>query len=184
MKTLIIGFLFLFVFHGGKAQTNLNIGGGYFGQNATSPGAVFEFEYEKYYSHNLSLPLKLNVGGFSDMQYNAAFIDIQKGFRIYTKSNFFFEQSLGIGIISKFYKIDPIFYYDKYGSTFRYNKGANIGLMPSVNLGAGYQFGTEETTIYNIWLRPKVYFDMNVRGIFYPYASMQAGITIKINSKN
>ena len=64
------------------AQTHLKAGIGYFGENGIHPGLVLEFEYEKMQSEDFSLPLRADLGFYNKEDYNAVFIEIQKGFRL------------------------------------------------------------------------------------------------------
>jgi hypothetical protein len=90
------------------AQTKLNIGGGYFGETATYPGVMGEFEYEKFHTERFSIPLKVNIGFYShERNHNAFFIDIHEGLRRYFKEGkWYFEQSVGLGVMFSFHNED------------------------------------------------------------------------------
>jgi hypothetical protein len=169
--TIMLGSLYAY------SQNKLNAGAGL----TLNTGLVTEFELEKYYSDNFSLPLRGNLGFFFTEDYNALTIDIHKGFRQYLKSGFFTEQWLGIGGIASFYKIESIWYYDNYGNVTRYKDGANWGIMPSVTLGIGYNITHKKEKKNLIWVRPKVFWNLGFRGLNLPYASLQIGYTFNIN---
>lgn len=175
--------LFLLFFSQSFAQTDLNIGGGYYGENFTSPGFLLEFEYEKHQTDNLSLPLRSDLGFFSSSEYNALIIDIHQGYRRYFNSGLFVEQSIGLGIISTIYKIESIWYIDKYGNVIRYRDGMNIGFMPSVTMGLGYNLSKNEQSKNLIWIRPKVYWNFLIRGLNIPYWALQIGYTYNFKTK-
>ena len=183
MKNLILIITLSLTATLGFAQTKLNAGIGYYGHNATSPGAVLEFEIEKFYTKDFSLPLRADVGFFMTADYNALTIDIHKGFRKYLKSGFFFEQSVGIGMTASFFKIESIWYYDQYLSVVRYKDGANWGFTPSVTIGAGYNLTPDKEHQNLIWIRPKIYWNFGIRGLNLPYAALQVGFTHNFKTK-
>ena len=166
-----------------QAQSRLNLGGGYYGENITSPGIVLEFEYEKFFTEDLSLPLRADLVFFTTPEYNALVVDIHKGFRKYFKSGISIEQSVGIGLISSFYTLESIWFVDKYGNSVLYSEGANLGVMPSVTIGVGYNLTPGKSKTNTIWLRPKVYWNLGVRGFNLPYAAIQVGYTYNLKSK-
>ncbi len=159
------------------AQSLISAGIGYFGERAVHPGVVLEFEYETFHSESFSLPLRVDLGYFSDPEYNLMFLDIHKGFREYFKSGLFLEQSMGIGIASSFYTLESIYYIDEFGSVVRYRDGANLGFTPSVTLGVGYNITRNQETQNLIWIRPKIYWNFGVRGLNLPYTALQIGYT-------
>lgn len=167
----------------GKAQTKLNVGGGYFGDAISHPGVVLEFEIEKFHGESFSLPLKADLGYFTSPDYQVLFLDIHKGFRKYFQSGLFVEQSIGIGMMSTFYDVESIFYKDKYANTIRYYDGANISFMPSVSAGIGYNLTKEKNTQNLIWFRPKVYWNLGFRGLHLPYAGFQIGFSHNFKTK-
>lgn len=183
MKTLFLGIFTLTFIVNSYAQANLNLGMGYTGDMSASNGLVLEFELEKYFTTDLSLPLRADLGFFKSTDYNSLFIEIHKGFRKYFNSGFFCEQSIGMGVISNFYTLESIWYSDKYASVVRYSDGANWGFTPSVTLGGGYNI-THKKGLQNIvWVRPKMYWNFGVRGINLPYSAIQFGFTHTLKSK-
>ena len=142
-----------------SAQSNLNAGIGFIGGSNGQPGLVLEFEYEKMFSDNFSLPLRLDMGMISHRDYNSLVFDIHKGFREYFKSGFFVEQSLGIGLLSMSNKTGYDWYVDNFGHVKRYGDNAAWGLIPSVTLGAGYNLTAKKGTQNMIWIRPKIYWN-------------------------
>lgn len=165
------------------AQTRLNAGIGYYGENAIHPGLVLEFELEKTHSALFSLPLRGNLGYHSNPDYHAFSIDIHKGFRKYFDSGLFLEQSLGVGVIAKSYKVDTHWYYDQFLSPVMHGGGLVWGFMPSVTLGAGYNLAKEKEGARLLWIRPKIYWDLGSRGLELPYFAMQIGYTHTFKTK-
>lgn len=174
-NTLALLALFACVFPA-LSQKQLNIGAGI----TLSPGVVVEFEKEKQFTENFSLPLRANLGFFMRDDYNALTVDIHKGFRQYFNSGLFTEQWLGIGGIASFYKVEGIWYYDDFGNVIAFREGANWGIMPSVTLGAGYNLSNDKETKKMIWVRPKIYWNLGFRSFNLPYASLQVGYTFTI----
>jgi hypothetical protein len=164
------------------AQTHLNGGIGYYGESVTNPGVILEFEYERYFSEGFSLPLRADIGFHINPEYNAYTIDIHKGFRKYFKSGLFLEQSLGVGVIAKGYKTD-YWYSDEYAHSIPHGNTTVWGFMPSVTLGAGYNFSKDKEGSDLIWIRPKVYWDLGFRGLYLPYTALQIGYTHTFKTK-
>ena len=164
------------------AQTQINVGIGYYGENVTNPGVVLEFEYERYFAEGFSLPLRANIGFHSNPDYSAYTIDLHKGFRKYFKFGLFLEQSLGVGLIAKNYK-DNYWYSDEYAHSIAHGNKTVLGFMPSVTLGLGYDLSKEKEGSDLIWIRPKVYWDLGFRGLHLPYAALQIGYTHTFKSK-
>jgi hypothetical protein len=165
-----------------EAQTRLNAGIGYFGENLTNPGFVMEFEYEKMHTDDFSLPLRGDLGYHSTPDYHAFTIDIHKGFRKYFESGLFLEQSVGVGVITKSYKSD-YWYIDKYLIPIPHGNQAVLGFMPSVTAGAGYNFSKNDEGADLIWVRPKIYWDLGFRGLNLPYWALQIGFTHTFKTK-
>lgn len=159
------------------AQSLISAGIGYFGEKTVHPGVVLEFEYETFHSESFSLPLRIDLGYFSDPDYNLMFIDIHKGFRKYFTSGLFVEQSIGLGIASSFYTLESIYYVDDFQGVVRYRDGGNLGFTPSITLGAGYNLTRNQEAQNLIWIRPKIYWNFGVRGLNLPYAALQIGYT-------
>lgn len=158
-----------------RGQSTLNAGLGYLMPNNGKFGMVVEFEYEKYFSESFSLPLRADLGYYNTPDYYTLFLEVHKGFRQYFKSGFFAEQSLGIGVLSNFYTIESIWYYDEFGNVTRYNDGLNLGIMPSVTIGGGYNLMHGKGTQNLLWIRPKVFWNLGFRSLNTPYFALQVG---------
>ena len=164
-------------------QYKLSGGGGYYGHDFSSPGFLLEFEYEKFYKDDFSAPLRADLSFFSDPDYNALVLDVHKGFRKHFSNGLFVEQSVGMGLITTFYKDDDIVYYDKYtNAVFHYHK-AHFGLSPSVTLGIGYDLTHDSNKSNLLWIRPKVYWNLGLRPLNLPFYALQVGYTHNFKSK-
>ena len=140
------------------AQTNLNVGGGYFGHTITHPGVVLEFEIEKRYSEKASLPLRVDLGFYSHPRnHYGLFLDFNFGFRQYFKSGLFLEESIGIGILETILNSDGVYEVDQEGTVSKASRFNEPDLMPSITFGIGYNLtkGSEKQNL--IWLRPKIF---------------------------
>ena len=160
-----------------NAQSHLNGGIGFIAGSNSDAGLVLEIEYEKMYTDNFSLPLRLDLGIISLRDYHSLVVDLHKGFRKYFKSGFFAEQDLGIGVLSMSNKTDDAWYYDTYGNVLRYGDTPAWGLIPSVSLGGGYNLTKKKGTRNMIWIRPKIYWNLAFTGLDTPYAQVQFGFT-------
>jgi hypothetical protein len=164
------------------AQSLMNAGIGYFGENGINPGVVLEFEHEKFHSDDFSLPLRADLGIYFKEDYQAFFLDIHKGFRKYFESGLFMEQSIGVGLIGKSYETN-YWYIDEYANSVAHGNTTVMGLMPSVTFGIGYNLSREKEGNDLIWLRPKVYWDLGFRGLHLPYTAVQLGYTHTFKTK-
>jgi len=183
MRRFVLLILLLALIGKSYSQSRLNAGIGYLGENAIHPGVVLEFELEKYFTEDFSLPLRADLGFFTAPDYKVLMLDVHKGFRKYLKSGFFFEQFVGVGLTSSFYTVESIFYVDKYQSNLRYRDGANLGFTPSVTAGIGYNLTHKSETLNLVWIRPKIYWNFGVRGLNLPYAALQLGYTYNFKTK-
>lgn len=187
MKTIriiiIAGMLLTGIISGAKAQSLLNAGIGYLGEGITSPGVVLEIELEKRFTGDFSLPWRGDAGYYNHADYHAFTIDLHKGFRKYWKSGLFIEQSLGAGIIAKSFKTEEYWYIDDYANSIPHGNHAIWGFMPSVTLGAGYNFSRDDQKVNLLWIRPKVFWDLGFRGLNLPYFALQAGYTHTFKTK-
>jgi len=165
-----------------NAQTHLNAGLAYYGENAIHPGVVLEFEHEPFYTESFSLPNRLDFGFHSSPDYNAWTIDLHKGFRKYFRSGLFLEQSVGVGLIAKEYKTD-YWYMDDYAQAIPHGNTTVWGFMPSVTVGAGYNLSKNKEGQDLLWIRPKFYWDLGIRGLYLPYWALQIGFTHTFKSK-
>ena len=157
-KIFWLSILMLSVFGTTYAQTNFNIGGGYFGQTITHPGVVLEFEVEKMYSQKASLPLRIDVGFYSHPRnHNGLFLDLNIGFRRYYKSGLFLEESIGIGILETILNSDGVYEVDKEGSVSETSRFNEPDFMPSVTIGIGYNLSKNSEKQSLIWFRPKIF---------------------------
>ena len=167
-----------------KAQDNIKIGGGYFGQTGTYPGLVFEFEKEKMYSDKASVPLRIDIGFYYHKRHTTGvFAEVNYGFRRYFKSGLFIEESIGFGILQTMLSADAVYQVDDNGDITESNRFNKPDFMPSISFGLGYDLakGSDGKTL--IWFRPKLYWQYPERlsSVFTP--SLQVGFTKTINAR-
>lgn len=167
----------------GRAQKQINLGAGYFGAGRSAPGLVLALELEPFQSESFSSPTRLNLGYFKDPDYGVAFLDLHKGFRKYFRSGLYLEQSVGIGLMATYYDVENLYYFDRYRNSIRFKEGANISVMPSVDLGIGYLLGDTQTSQNRIWIRPRIYWNLGFRNLAFPYAAIQAGFSHTLNAR-
>ncbi len=165
-----------------KAQENVKIGAGYFGQTVTYPGLVLEFEKEEMHSEKASIPVRIDIGFYYHKRHTTGvFAEVNYGFRRYFKSGIFLEESIGFGVMQTMLSGDAVFTVDDNGNVAESNRFNNPDLMPSISLGLGYVLskGKEKQTL--VWLRPKLYWQFPERtsSVFSP--AVQLGFTHKIN---
>lgn len=141
-----------------EAQTNINIGAGYFGHTVTHPGVVLEFEIEKMYSEKASLPIRVDLGFYSHPRnHNGLFLDINAGFRQYFKSGFFLEESIGIGVLGSILNSDGVYKVNDEDEILEASRFNKPDLIPSITFGIGYNLSKQSNKQSLIWLRPKIF---------------------------
>ena len=167
------------------AQTNINVGGGYFGHTVTHPGVVFELERERMFSENASLPVRLDLGFYvHPRNHTGLFLDLNFGFRRYFKSGLFLEESVGIGILQSFLHSDAVYQVDEGGRVSEASRAYSPDFMPSLTLGIGYNLTKGAGTQNLIWLRPKLYWQVphKTTATFHPALQLGFTHTIKVKS--
>ncbi|MCB0637649.1 MAG: hypothetical protein KDC54_13560, partial [Lewinella sp.] len=148
MHRNIITILLLVWSMGIMAQSNRNLGLGYFGHTITYPGAVLEMEFEQVHSASAASPLRINLGYYQHARsHNGLFLDINYGFRHYTRSGFFLEESIGVGILQTILNgEDGVFQVDDEGNVSKGSRFNQPDFMPSITLGLGYNVGRKQET--------------------------------------
>lgn len=185
MKKIYITIVGIFMaMLGLDAQTNLNIGGGYFGKQATYPGMVLEAELEHMFSEQASLPLRLDMGFYAHpRQSTGIFLDLNAGFRRYFKSGFFLEESVGVGVLETFLHSDAVYTVDDTGNVSETSRANPPQFMPSITLGLGYNLTQGSGKQNLIWLRPKLYWEVPHKTVSNYSFALQVGFTHTISSR-
>ena len=157
-----------------RAQTNLSLGGGYFGHFATHPGLILEFEVEQLYSEKASLPLRVDMGFYSQARYHdGIFLDVNYGLRRYFKSGLFLEESIGLGILQTRINSDAVYKVDDSGNATETGRFYAPDFMPSITLGIGYQLSEQN----RIWIRPKLFWQIPHKTSSNYHAAIQIGFS-------
>lgn len=161
------------------AQSNLKAGLGYFGHTVSHPGGVLEVEWEQTFSERASLPLRLDVGYYHHPRnHNGLFLDAHVGLRQYTRSGFFWEESIGIGILQTMLNgEDGVFTVGEEGTVERASALNEPDLMPSLTLGLGFDLTHKQEKRTLIWLRPKLYWQYPQKLTSVYHVAVQAGFS-------
>lgn len=182
MKNIGLIIIFIQITISGLSQQNINIGAGYFGHTLTHPGLVGEFELEKTYTDRASLPIRANLGFYAHPRYHTGiFLDVNIGYRRYYDSGWFYEQSMGIGILEPILNTDAVYKVDENGNISDAPKHNPIEFMPSISLGLGYNFSTHDNKRNLVWLRPKVFWQYPHKNTSTFNVALQLGVTHTIN---
>lgn len=183
MKQLIlISILLIAISSSTKAQREFKLGIGYFGDNVILPGALLQFEYEKYASESFSMPIQANLVYHAHPDFHSFMIDINKGFRKYFNNDYFIEQSLGIGVAAKNFHEQSYWYMDQREAVYIHGNKTVFGLMPSVTLGLGYDLSKAKDHSSLLWVRPKIFWDLGYRPLHLPNAALQIGYSLTLKS--
>ena len=178
MKKLLLLILVILSAMSTYAQVKYNAGVGYHYGGKATQGMIVELEYEKFFASGFSLPLQAKLGSFWGPDYSTYSVELQKGFRKYHDSGLFAEQMFGLGVMATSYKTE-MWYIDRYDNVIAHGNKPAINLMPSVSLGLGYYFSSDNF----IWLRPKAYWKIGFRGLHLPYLALQAGFSHTFKTK-
>jgi len=179
MKTIqiSIAILVLFIVSAG-AQTRLNLGGGYFGHTLTHPGAVMEFELERSFSEQVSLPVRIDLGAYvHPRSHSGLFLDVNAGFRQYFKSGLFVEEGIGAGILQTWLHSDQVYEVGDDGTVSETSRINPPDFMPSLTLGLGVNLTRDSGKRNLIWLRPKVYWQVPYKTTSTYNFALQVGFT-------
>ena len=166
------------------AQTYTNIGGGYFGHMGTHPGIVLEYETERMFSGEASIPVRLDLGYYVHKRnHNGLFLDINYGFRQYFNSGFYVEESIGFGVLFSTLNSDGVYEVDDRGLVSEASRFNQPDFMPSVTLGIGYNLSKNSDSKNLIWIRPKLawQFPHKLSSLYTP--CIQLGFTHSIRNK-
>jgi hypothetical protein len=175
--TLII-FILLSFSMAARAQTRLNLGGGYFGQTVTHPGLVLGFELEHSYSERASLPIRFDLGAYvHPRSHYGLFLDANVGFRQYFNSGFFVEEGIGAGIFQSWLHSDQVYEVDDTGAVTETSRINPPDFMPSLTLGLGYNLTRDSEKRNLIWLRPKLYWQVPHKTTATYNFALQVGFT-------
>ena len=185
MKIIYITIIGVFIsLIGLDAQTNVNIGGGYFGKHGTYPGFVLETELEHMFSEKAALPLRIDMGLFIQPRHSTGiFLDLNAGFRRYFKSGLFVEESVGIGVLETFLQSDAVYTVDDAGNVSEDSRANPPVFMPSITLAIGYNLTNGSGKQNLIWLRPKLYREVPHWELSTYAFALQVGFTHTISSK-
>lgn len=167
------------------AQTLTKVGGGYYGQMATHPGFVLEFEKEQVFSEKASIPVRIDLGYYVHKRnHNGLFVDINYGFRRYFKSGLFLEESIGFGVLFSTLNSDGVYAVDDNGTVSEVSRVNQPDLMASITLGIGYDLSRNSDSKNLVWLRPRLVwqFPHKLSSLYTPCVSL--GYTHTIQSKN
>lgn len=166
------------------AQTNLNVGAGYFGQTVSHPGVVLEVEWEQMQSDKASLPLRLDLGIYvHPRNHTGILLDINHGFRQYFKSGIFLEESIGAGVLFRILHTDAVYEVNDAGDVSETTKIDKPDFAPSLTLGLGYNL-TKNTDQKNlIWLRTKMYWQLPHKTTSTWNPAIQLGFTHTLNNR-
>lgn len=183
MKNTSLCLVLILVTINGFSQQNINIGAGYFGHTITHPGFVGEFELEKTFSGQASIPIRTNLGFYAHPRYHTGiFIGINVGYRRYYSSGWFYEQSIGIGLLETILNTDGVYKVDENGNVSDASKYNPIELMPSISLGLGYDFSKHDNKRKLVWLRPKIFWQYPHKTTSTFNVALQVGVTRTIKS--
>ena len=160
-----------------NAQSILNGGIGYFGETGVYPGVVIELEHEKYRSERLSSSSRANIGYYSHPRNHAGlFLDIHHGLRRTFSSGIMLESSVGIGVMLSGYN-EEVYGISGSGEFTESSRLANPDFMPSITIGAGYEFSNDREKRRMIWARPKIFWQYPFNTLALPHLALQLGYT-------
>jgi len=155
---------------------------GFIFNRTENPGMNIAIDIESAHSYAFSLTSRFETGFIISQDYNSLSLALSRGFIKYFESGLAIEQSIGIGAMANFYKVESIWYFDTYGNVIRYKDGANWGLMPVVSMGIGYDVTKNKEKRNIIWVKPSAYWNFGFGGINTPYFNLQLSYSFNLKS--
>lgn len=163
-----------------QESRSVRVGGGYFGETLTHPGAVFNAEVGNRLSDRYEVIHSLDVGFYiHPRSHLALFFGLNAGLRR-SFGSFFLEHSLGAGAMLSWYNGDGVFHVDKNGSVRRASRFGNIDFMPSVNFGIGKKLLKDQSAL--IYVRPKLFWQVPYNNLAQYRVAVQGGFIKTINT--
>lgn len=158
----------------GALENRFSVGGGYFGENITYPGAVINFEWERPHTDQLSILFRSDLGFYVHPRSSTAiFLDVHVGFRRSFSSGFFLEQYFGLGAMVSFYQGDV--YYVDGGTVTQISNYGNFDFVPSATFGLGWRFIQHNSSVHSVYVRPKIFWQFPVNDLASPHLALQVG---------
>lgn len=165
------------------AQSDINLGGGYFGHTLSHPGVVLEAEIVSTMSTNAALLARAGLGIYTHPRHDVgAFLEVDYGIRRQFQSGLFLEETIGLGVLASWLNSDGVYAVADDGTVAAAGRRNPVDLMPSVSVGIGYNYVDSSSVSNLIWVRPKLYwrFPHKRTSTFVPV--IQVGITRTIGS--
>ena len=167
---------------GASAQSNFNIGAGYFGHTLSYPGVVLEAEWESVLTEKASIPLRVDLGFYFHKRYHTGvFTDVNYGFRQYFKSGFYLEESVGVGVLISFLSNDATYEVTDAREVKEISEFSSIDFMPSITLGIGYNITRNRDVANYLWVRPKLFWQYPHKTTSTYNVAVQVGYTRTLN---
>jgi len=160
-----------------KAQTNIRLGGGYFGKTLTYPGVVLDVELEEQVSEKQSMVLRMDLGYFVHKRaFHGLFMDVGYGFRRIFKSGLYLEQLIGVGGLQTFLNADEVYEAGPDGTIKTGNRWGNLDFSPSFQPGVGFHFPGKSS----VWIRPKLFWQIPHKTSSAYNVALQVGYSVKL----
>ncbi|MFY0688254.1 MAG: hypothetical protein JXQ90_13865 [Cyclobacteriaceae bacterium] len=183
MKKIILTTTVILITLASQAQIKLNLGGGYYGETLTYPGVILQLEREVHQSEKFSTPMMVDLGFYNHPRsHSAVFTDVLFGTRRYFENRLFIEHYLGVGVMLTRYS-DEVWTVTEEGDPRYISNWANADLSPSITLGIGYDFSNDQALNRQIWLRPKMNWQLPFNGLANPHIAIQFGFSYTLKSK-
>lgn len=139
-------------------------------------GAFLELEYNASQNSSFGVISRLSLGYRNQTEkHNAFTAELTRGFRLNVGGSFYVEQNLGVGVMHSYYK-DRYWHENDWHNLFATGaKGRTFDIAPSVSLGIGREFGGVDGKTNNLWVRPKVFWQLPSNNPSNPNFTLQFG---------
>lgn len=180
MKKLIILILLLSFSSYGFSQT-WRLGVGMQTHPMLFSGAFAEIEHSKSHNPSFNTVSRLTLGyRIQSEEHQAATLGVHRGFQLQIGKGFYTEQIVGLGIMYSFYSTRYWHENSWYNLIYTGSNARTLDVIPSVSLGLGYQFGEASDQLNQVWIRPKVFWQIPSNNPSNPYFTLQMGYSRSI----
>jgi len=164
-----------------ELQQYFNIKLAYYGETLTHPGLLLGIEYIPHSSGNYQMILGLDLGGYVHRRNNKSLFTRGKwGQRITAKNGLFVDHFLGLGYLHQFVHGGELFEVLPNGAIVEIPDKGQSRFMPSISLGAGYDFSKKTTKNFSLYLSPELFWKAPFNGYYLTHFALNTGIIIKL----
>lgn len=157
----------------------------YFGETVSHPGLNVGIEQYPFQSHKYQLIVASNMGAYVHIRNNTSlFLRVQSGQRVTFGSGVFFDHFMGLGYLHHFTHGGDNYEVLPNGAIVKTSNTGRSMIMPSVAIGAGYDFSKKTKWQMSYFVRPELFWKAPFNGYYLTHLALNTGFVFKLNKKN